>query len=88
MTYKAISNPLWKLKDEYAHLSLPKHVSFHGAMPQPEEAYEVIHKPSMEVNNQGIITYSNYFYGKILETMGEAQEVAEKLNSKLWLEKH
>jgi hypothetical protein len=37
----------------------------------------------MEVNNQGIITYSNYFYGKILETMGEAQEVAEKLNSKL-----
>jgi hypothetical protein len=79
MTYKAISNPLWKLKDEYAHLSLPKHVSFMGAMPS-QEAYEVIHKPSMEINDKGKITYSNYFYGKILQTMEEAQEVAEKLN--------
>ena len=82
MTYKAISNPLWKLKDEYAHLSLPKHVSFTGAMPSPKEAYEVIHKPSMEINDKGRITYSNYFYGKILQTMEEAQVTAEKLNNK------
>jgi hypothetical protein len=82
MTYKAISNPLWKLKDEFNHLSLPKHVSFHGAMPSPKEAYEVIHKPSMEINDRGRITYSNYFYGKILQTMEEAQAIAEKLNNK------
>ena len=82
MTYKAISNPLWKLKDEFSHLSLPKHVSFHGAMPSPKEAYEVIHKPSMEINDRGRITYSNYFYGKILQTMEEAQAIAEKLNNK------
>jgi len=83
MTYKAISNPLWKLKESHNNKLLPKHVSFHGALPSPKEAYELTHKPSMEINDGGRITYSNYFYGKILETMGEAQEVAEKLNSKL-----
>jgi hypothetical protein len=51
-------------------------------MPSPKEAYEVIHKPSMEINDRGRITYSNYFYGKIIQTMEEAQAMAEKLNNK------
>jgi hypothetical protein len=82
MTYTPVSNPLWKLKDEFAHLLLPKHVSFHGAMPSHVEAYEVIHRPSMEINDGGRITYSNYFGGKILQTLEEAQAWAEKLNNK------
>lgn len=82
MTYKAISNPIWNLKESHSN-KLPKHVSFHGALPSPKEAYELTHKPSMEINDGGRITYSNYFYGKILETMEEAEEVAVKLNNKL-----
>lgn len=82
MTYKAISNPLWKLKDEFKHLLLPKHVSAHGSLPSNVECYELIHRPSMQINDRGRITYSNYFGGKILETMEEAQAVAEKLNNR------
>jgi hypothetical protein len=36
----------------------------------------------MEINDRGRITYSNYFYGKIIQTMEEAQAMAEKLNNK------
>jgi hypothetical protein len=82
MTYKAISNPLWKLKDEFNHLLLPKHVSAHGSLPSHRRCYELIHRPSMEINDRGRITYSNYFGGKILQTLEDAQAWAEKLNNK------
>lgn len=80
MTYKAISNPLWKLKEECRHMLLPRHVSFFGALPQPLNCYEKIEKPTIEINDRGRITYSNYFFGKVLQSMEEAKEVAEKLN--------
>jgi len=82
-TYKPVSNPLWKLRDEYANSVLPRHVSFFGALPAPVSYYEKIEKPSMEINNNGRITYSNYFFGKVINTMEEMVEVANKLNKKL-----
>jgi hypothetical protein len=34
----------------------------------------------MEINSNGRITYSNYFFGKIIDTTEEMVEVANKLN--------
>lgn len=80
MTYKAVLSPRWKLKDEYAASNLPVYVSFYGALPTPREYYERAYRPSVEINDRGRITYSNFFFGKILQTMDEARAVIEKLN--------
>jgi hypothetical protein len=80
MTYKAIQNPSWKLKESHKHLSLPQTVSCHGSLPSMPEAYERVYRPSIEINDRGRITYSNYFCGKILQTFEEAMEIAQRLN--------
>lgn len=80
MKYTAIQNPSWKLKESHKHLPLPKTVSCHGALPNIPEAYQMVHRPSIEINDKGRITYSNYFFGKIIQTFEEAIEVANKMN--------
>ena len=81
MTYKAVRNPYYSLK---AGLSgLPKRVSFYGAPPVPTNAYEVKHQPSIEMTDaRGCVTYSNYFFGEVLQTFAQAESVAAKLNAK------
>lgn len=80
--YKAVQSPEWRLKDGVK--GLPARVSFYGALPSPREAYELVHKPSIEINDGGRITYSNYFYGKIgFETFAEAEATAARLNRDL-----
>ena len=82
MKYKAVNNPYYSLK---AGLSgLPERVSFYGAAPIPANAYEVKHKPSIEVtDSRGRVTYSNYFFGDVLKTFEQAKSVAAKLNAKV-----
>lgn len=80
-TYEAESIPHWKLKDGIS--GLPKDVSFFGALPQPLEAYEQVSRPSIKVNNNGRITYSNYFFGEIIKTEERAEQFAARLNARL-----
>lgn len=81
-TYTAILNPFYALRPEFEGRGLPKAVSFFGAAPRPLEAYEVKHKPSIEVNDRGRVTYSDYFFGKVIQTPEEAEAVAERLNAR------
>lgn len=80
MKYKAVKNPYYSLK---AGLDgMPKRVSFYGALPVPQEAYEVKYAPSIEItDSRGRVTYSNYFYGEVLKSFEQAEAVASKLNS-------
>ena len=80
-TYTAIQIPSYKLLPEFTGSNLPKTVSFFGARPEPFDAYEVVYSPSIEINSNGRITYSNFFYGYRIETMEQAEETANKLNA-------
>ena len=77
--YTAISTPFYSLKE--GRIGGPKTVSFYGAAPQPLEAYEVKHRPSIEVNGNGRITICNTFYSETVTTMEEAEAMAERLNA-------
>ena len=76
-TYTAATIPSYKIK---AGFKGPNTVSFFGAPPRPIEAYEVVQSPAIEVNDNGRVTYSNYFYGQRLTTLSEAEAIAAKLN--------
>ena len=80
MNYKATTIPFWSLIDK--KLELPDTVSFFGAMPIPKNAYELKQRASIEVNDNGRITYSNYFFGKRITTIIEAEKMVKKLNER------
>lgn len=77
--YTAKRSKVWKLKDGFT--GLPKRVSIHGALPSNPDAYELADTVTIEVNANGRITYSNYFYGRRVTTFAEAEAVAAKLNA-------
>jgi hypothetical protein len=78
MQYKPTSTPY------YQHKTNPKkQVSFFGASPIPFDDYVVAHRHSVEITSpNGNVTYSNYFYGKVIQTAAECLAVCEKLNRK------
>ena len=75
ITYKIVSNPTWVNKHS------GKRVSFFGSLPCPIDDYTIEHFPSIKINRNGKITYSNYFFGKIIKTEEEAKQTIEKLNN-------
>lgn len=76
ITYTAVNQPVWEDK------VTGKRVSFTGA-PPPSDCYKVIFRPSIKINENGRIIYCNYFYGKVLTTLEEAEKVAKELTNKL-----
>ena len=75
-TYTATTVPTWQ------NINTGQKVSVFGAAPVPLEDFEIIQTPTVEMNSNGKITYSNYAYGKILTTHSEVEAAVKKLNTK------
>ena len=69
-------SPAWR------HKETGQKVSFYGSLPVPLDDYEQVEEPTIEVNRNGRITYSNYFFGRVLKTLDDCHEVIARLNHK------
>ncbi len=78
--YTIIPNHIHRLKPDYRGLGLPARVSIYGAAPRPAEAYEMVTDGYVIRDNKSN-TVSNYFYGKRIHTLDEAQATLAKLNA-------
>lgn len=76
-TYKAIKSIIWEKK---AGRNGPLRVSFYGSPPNNIDDYVKKEIPSIEINDNGRITYCNYFFGKTVKSFEEAESVARILN--------
>lgn len=79
-TYLATTIPTYVRKPD-ASGSGPALVSFFGAPPSDSENYTIEHRPSIEVNNGGRVTYSNCFFGQRVKTFEDALLMVERLES-------